>query len=280
MKKMTIVTDSTCDLTEEEIAQLDIHVVPLSIIIDGKTYIDRVDISPEAFIEKMEQADELPKSSQPAVGEFLKLFDELGRDGSEVLSIHMSGKLSGTVDAARTAAQMSNTNVTIIDSFFTSKALGFQVRKAAQLSLLGKSLKEITVELERIRTETKLYIVVDTLENLLKGGRIGKGKALLGSLLHIKPIAKLEDGELSPAARVRNHSQAIKYLMKQLLQDIEGKTIRRIELAHADGYELALKMKAKIEELTGFDKIDIHYTTPVIATHAGRGAVGFMYYAD
>ncbi len=280
MNKIKIVTDSTCDLSMSEIDALNIHVIPLSVTINGETYLDRIEITPKTFMQKMKLSPELPKSSQPAIGEFVKLYDELGEDGSEVLSIHMTGKMSGTVEAARAAAKMSKTKVTVVDSLFISKALAFQVKRAVSLVNEGKQVNDIIEELHDVRSNTKLFLVVDTLENLAKGGRIGKSKAMIGSLLNIKPIAMLEDGELSPVAKVRNQSQAIKFLIKQFTEDIEGKTIRSVGLAHANGLELALKVKHKIEELTGFEMVEIEDTTPIIGTHAGEGAIGFMYHAE
>lgn len=280
MKMIKIVTDSTCDLSKEEVEELNVHVIPLSISIDGKTYIDGTDMTPDLFIEKMKQSEELPKSSQPAVGEFVELYDRLGSDGSEVLSIHMSGKLSGTVDAARTAAQMTNTKVTVIDSLNISKGLAFQVREAANKAKKGLGLMEIIEAVQAVKNETRLYVVVDTLENLVKGGRIGKGKALIGSLLKIKPIAFLEEGEYSPVAKVRSHSQAVKYLVKQFVQDMKGKTIKGVGIAHADGLDFALKLKERIEKVTGYQAVEICPTTPIVSTHTGTGAIGFVYYGD
>ncbi len=276
-----IVTDSTCDLSQSEVEQLNIHVVPLSISIDGETYVDDgIDITPHSFIEKMKRSKELPKSSQPPVGKFVDLYDQLGSDGSEVLSIHMSGKMSGTVDAARTAAKMTNTKVTVIDSLHISKGLAFQVREAAKKASKGCGLKEIIERVQAVKNETKLFVVVDTLENLVKGGRIGKGKALIGSLLKIKPIAFLEEGEYSPVAKVRSHSQAVKYLVKQFVKDMKGKTIKGVGIAHADGLDFAIKLKTQIETVTGYQAVEISPTTPIVSTHTGRGAIGFVYYGE
>lgn len=116
MEKIKIVTDSTADLSEDMIGDLDIHVVPLSIFIEGETYLDRVDLSPEMFLEKMKASDELPKSSQPSAGVFAELYDELGKDGSKVISIHMTGGMSGTVRSAESAAEITETDVTVVDS--------------------------------------------------------------------------------------------------------------------------------------------------------------------
>jgi DegV family protein with EDD domain len=280
MKEIKIVTDSTVDLSNEEIEKYGIHVVPLSISIEGETFLDRVDITPSMFMEKMKQSKELPKSSQPPAGEFAKLYDELGSDGSTVLSIHMTGNMSGTVRSAESAAEMSSSNVKVIDSRFISKALSFQVIEAAKMAAEGKSLEAILTRVEEIKNGTNLFVVVDTLENLVKGGRIGKGRALIGSLLNIKPIASLEGGEYTPVAKVRSHSQVVKYLAAQFVEDVKGKTIRGVGLVHADGLELAQKLKSRIIELTGYDAIEIVDTTPIIGTHTGPGAIGFMYYTE
>lgn len=277
MNKVKIVTDSTCDLTLEELSVLDVHVIPLSIQVDGQSYIDGVDISPIQFIEKMRGVKELPKSSQPPVGEFVKLYDELGEDGSEILSIHMTGNMSGTMSAAHTASEMTQSKVTVVDSLFISRALGFQVKKAVELVNEGKSVNEIVMELEKSREGTRLYLMVDTLENLTKGGRIGKVSAMIGSLLKIKPIAMLQEGALQPVTKARNHTQAIKYLLEQLVTDTNGKKIKHIGIAHANALDLSLKLKGKIEELTAFNQTEIVVTTPIISTHTGEGAIGFMY---
>ncbi|MCP3738878.1 DegV family protein [Rossellomorea sp. BNER] len=278
MTDIKIVTDSTVDLSEEIISQYDIHVVPLSLTIEGETFLDRVEITPSQFIGKMRNAKELPKSSQPAAGTFVELYNQLGADGSTILSIHMTGKMSGTVRSAESAAKMSNSKVHVIDSRFISKGMGFQVIEAAKLAQEGHDLESILAHLDEIRHQTKLFVVVDTLENLVKGGRIGKGRAMIGSLLNIKPIASLAGGEYTPVAKVRSHSQVVKYLASQFVEDIKGKTIGKIGLVHADGYELAQNLKNKLVELTGFDEIEIEETTPIISTHTGVGAIGFMYY--
>jgi DegV family protein with EDD domain len=280
LNKIKIVTDSTGDLTEKEINDLDIHVVPLSITIDGETYLDRVELTPSSFLEKMRNSKELPKSSQPPAGAFLEKYDELGKDGSIILSIHMTGNMSGTVRSAESAAEMSSSQVKVVDSRFISRGLAFQVIEAAKLAKAGKSLEEILRSIEEIRNKTDLFVVVDTLENLVKGGRIGKGRAIIGSLLNIKPIASLAGGEYTPVAKVRSHSQVVKYLTSQFVDDVKGKTIRGVGLVHADGMKLAQNIKNKIKEKTGFDEFEIGETTPVISTHTGIGAIGFMYYTD
>lgn len=280
MNKIKIVTDSTMDMPDEIVKSLGIVIVPLSVTIEGKTYLDRIEVNPVNFIEKMSVIAELPKSSQPAAGTFLETYDQLGAEGFEVLSIHMAGKLSGTVRSAESAAKMTKTKVTVVDSEFVSKALAFQLKEAAEMAAAGRSMGEILHRLEMIRKSTKLYVMVDTLENLVKGGRIGKGKAFIGSLLNIKPIASLEDGEYTPVTKVRSYSQVVKFFAKQFTEDMKGRTIRGVGIAHVEAQELALRIKESIVELTGFHDIEIDYTSPIVSTHTGRGALALMYYFD
>jgi DegV family protein with EDD domain len=280
MSKIKIVTDSTMDMPIEMAEKLGIVVVPLSVTINGETYLDRVEIQPAEFIETMKNLEELPKSSQPSTGTFLEIYDRLGEEGYEVLSIHMTGKMSGTVRSAESAAQMTNTKVTVIDSLFISLALLFQVREAAKMAKQGKSMEEIISRLEKVREHTKLYIMIDTLENMVKGGRIGKGKAFIGSLLNIKPIASLEGAEYNPVTKVRSHSQVVKFLAKQFAEDVKGKTILGAGIVHAEAYELSTKLKAAITDLTGYKDISIDYTGPTISTHTGPGTIALMYYFE
>jgi len=280
LNNVRIVTDSTIDINKDILDQYDITVVPLSITIDSETYTDGIDLMADEFIKKMKSASELPKSSQPPTGKFLEVYEELGRDGSSVISIHMTKGMSGTVQSAQGAAQMTDVDVTVVDSMFISKALSYQVIEAAQMAQKGASKKEILDRIEKIRQHTHLYVVVDTLENLVKGGRIGKGKAMIGSLLNIKPIANLEDGVYTPVGKVRSQSQAIKFLAKQFADDIKGKTVKAVGIAHADAFDYATKLKNAILQINPNCQVDISFTSPVISTHTGPGALGFMFLAE
>lgn len=275
-----IVTDSTSDLSKEELEKYQIHVVPLTIQVDGKTYADGVDIEPDSFLQLMEEAKELPKSSQPAPGIFKELYDELGKDGDPIISIHMTGGMSGTVQSARQAAEMTDSNVTVVDSRYIAWALAFQLREAVKLRDAGATVEEIVARLEEVRKNTRLFVVLDTLENMVKGGRIGKGKAMFGSLLNIKPIGSLDTGEFSPAAKPRSHKQVVKYLFEQFQKDTAGKTVKGVGLSHARGLETMGNPLIELVRETGFTNIDIAVTSPIISTHTGLGAIGFIYYAE
>jgi DegV family protein with EDD domain len=280
VNKVKIVTDSTVDVPKEELDALGVEVVPLTITVDGKSYADGVDVSAKDYITLLKEAKEIPRTSQPAAGVFAEVYDRLGADGSEIISIHITNGMSGTFNSAQNGAQMSKAKVTVIDSKFISFALGFQVLEAAKLAQEGKTVAEIIDRVEKIRMNSSLYIMVDTLEYLVKGGRIGRGKALVGSLLKIKPIASLADGVYTPVSKVRTYVQLIKYLLKQLETETANKTIKAIGIAQADTLELATEVKDAVAKATGFNNIKIVDTTPIISTHTGPGALALMYFAE
>ncbi|HWK23313.1 MAG TPA: DegV family protein [Ureibacillus sp.] len=280
MGRIHIVTDSTCDLTKEELMEHDIKVVPLNIQIDGKTYIDGQDVEPASFLDLMNNAKELPKSSQPSPGKFKELYDELGANGDQIISIHMTGSMSGTVESARQAAELSESDVTVVDSRYIAVGLAIQIREAIKLRDAGATVEEIVARLDKVRKNTRLFVVVDKLDNLIKGGRIGKGKGMIGSLLNIKPIATLDDGSYTPVAKARSHKQVVSYLFKQFQEDVSGKTIKAVGISHADGLTtLGNPLKELIESI-GFNEVEIKFTSPIISTHTGSGAIGFIYFAE
>ena len=278
MTKIHIVTDSTCDLSKEEIENLGIHIVPLTIQMGSHTYTDGVDIFPEEFLEKMKGLEELPKSSQPAPGRFVELYDELGKDGSKIISIHMTGGMSGTVDSARQAAEITESDVVVVDSRYIAWGLTFQLREAAKKRDEGATVEEIVAHVNRVRENTRLFVVLDTLENMVKGGRIGKGKAMLGSILNLKPVAHLDIGEVTICAKPRSHKQVVKYLFEQFQKDTAGKKVLGVGLSHANALDTMGNPLLDLVRETGFTNIDIAFTSPIISTHTGPGAIGFMYY--
>jgi len=282
MSSIKIVTDSALDMTSEELERMGIKMVPLTVLVDGKTYLDTVDISAEEFLSKMAAASELPKTSQPPVGQFLDVYNELGADGSQIISIHMTGGMSGTYQSAKQAADMSSANVTVVDSRYISRALAYQVLEAAHMAKGGHTVEEIVARLEEVRAQTKLYIMVDTLENLVKGGRIGKARGFIGSLLNIKPIADLDIGALSPVVKVRSHTKALAFFADRLSEELKGKELVHFSIMHAGRNSAAFseKLKEEVERITGFRGTEIGITAPIISAHAGPGAVGIMYQAQ
>lgn len=282
MTTIKIVTDSTCDLPAELAAKHGIEVVPLSITFGEETFLDGVDITASEFMDKLRASEELPKSSQPAVGVFEETYNRLAASGDDVriISIHITEGMSGTMNAAKTAADMSNADVTVVNSRFISQALAFQVVKAAELAKEGKSVEEIIKAIDKVREGTSLFIMVDTLEYLKKGGRIGRGKALLGSLLKIKPIASLADGVYTPVTKVRTHMQMIQTLTKTFADETKGRVVKKVGIAHADAEALAAKLKQSVESINESIDVTIYPTSPIISTHTGPGAIALMYYSE
>ncbi|MBD8034066.1 DegV family protein [Solibacillus merdavium] len=281
MSQIHIVTDSTCDLTDAEIKQHGIHVVPLTVQIDDKTYTDRVNLQPDTFIELLKTAKELPKSSQPAPGVFKELYEELGKDGSQVVSIHMTGSMSGTYQSANQAAEMSNADVTVIDSRYIAFGLAFQLREAIRLRDAGATVEEILAGVNKVRENTRLFVALDTLENMVKGGRIGKGKAVVSSLLNIKPIGHLDIGEVTICAKPRSYKQIVKFLMSEFEKDTKGKKVMAVGISHANSMDTLVNPLIEQVKATGFTgEVEVAFTSPVISTHTGEGAIGFMYYTE
>ncbi|WP_332631505.1 DegV family protein [Halalkalibacter flavus] len=275
-----IVTDSTSDLTKDLIQTYGIEVVPLSISVNGQTYLDGIDITKSDFVKLLTSSEELPKSSQPSVGYFeetyLRLLAE--PDTTHIISIHLTEGMSGTFNSARTAADMIGENVTVINSQFISHALAFQVIEAAKMASDGHSVEEIVARLEEVREHTSLYLMVDTLEYLVKGGRIGRGKALLGSILKIKPIASLADGVYTPVNKVRTHIQMIEYFKKQFIEETSSLKVKAVGIAHIEAESLANKLKdaLQLKQIP----VTITETSPIISTHTGPGAIALMYYSE
>ncbi|MFX3633802.1 MAG: DegV family protein [Candidatus Pristimantibacillus sp.] len=277
MPGIIIVTDSTTDLPKELLEQYQIKVIPLSVYVDGVAYEDNVTITPLEFLHKMKHANELPKTSQPAVGIFVETYDRLGKDGDTIISIHMTSGMSGTYASAFAAAEMSSSNVIVIDSQMISQALGFQVIEAAKMALEGCTVEMITNRMKEILNRTSLFIVVETLENLVKGGRVGKATGWISSILSIKPIAMIQEGVYTPFAKVRTSSQIIKKLMERFEEVNNENKITEIGISHADNLPLAERLREEISRITSV-AVRIRPASPVITTHTGPGAIGFSYH--
>lgn len=280
MTNLKIVTDSSCTMEPQVCEELGIYVMPLSVMIDGVVYADDENLSGDSFMEMMAKAKDLPKTSQPPIGHFVELYDELGRDGSEILSIHMTKGLSGTVEAARQASNLSKAKVTVVDSDTTDQGLSFQVICAARLAQSGKELPEVLAEVRKVREKTKLFIGVSTLENLVKGGRISRAKGLLSSLLNMKIVMDFDHSELIPIVKGRGIKTFNKWFdeLKEELKRLP--TVKQIGISHADGLELAEHFKEELQQLFPEMHIPLLQTTPIIATHTGKGAFAITFYTE
>jgi DegV family protein with EDD domain len=280
MTNVKIVTDSSCTMQKNVRDDLNIHMMPLSVMIDGVVYADDDHLEGEHFMEMMGNAKALPKTSQPPIGEFVELYDKLGADGSKIISIHMTKGLSGTVEAARQAGNLSSSDVTVIDSDFTDQGLSFQVIQAAKLAKNGADVPEILAEINHVKENTKLFIGISTLDNLVKGGRISRATGLLSNIFNMKVVMDFEHTELIPVAKGRGVKTFNKWFeeLKQELSHLSN--VRQIGISHADGLELANGFKEGLQSLFPDMDIPVLHTNPVIATHTGKNAFAIMYYTD
>ena len=278
MSKVYIVTDSTADLTEEEVKQFEISIVPMNISIDGENYIDGVTITKEEFKEKMIASAELPKTAQPSIGRFVEVYDELGKNGDSVISIQMMRSISGTVDAARQAADITETNVTVVDSDFTSRSMGMIVKEAAKAAQDGKTIEEILEIIEDAKKRTTLYLTVVNLDNLIKGGRISQLMGMFSNLLNIKLFLQVINGKIE----IIQKGRGLKSLQKKYDEIFEQmksapKGIQEIGIMHAGLSDFNEGNIARVRELFPDVPLTIVTTSPIIMSHTGVDAMAITY---
>ena len=278
MSRIIIVTDSTADLTEQEIQDFNIHVVPLNITIQEEHYLDGETITKEEFKNKMIASSELPMTAQPSIGRFVELYDELGKDGSEIISIHLMNSISGTVNAARQAADITESTVTVVDSDFTSRSMGIIVREAAKAAQEGKSAAEVLEVIESTRQRTKLYLTVLNLDNLIKGGRISRVMGAFSNLLNIKLFLEVINGKIEIVQKGRG----LKSLQKKYDEVFEEMKacptgIQEIGIMHAGLNEFNQSQIDTLRELFPEAKLTIVMTSPIIMSHTGVDAMAVTY---
>ena len=278
MSRVYIVTDSTADLTEEEVKQFEISIVPMNISIDDENYIDGVTITKEEFRQKMIESDELPKTAQPSIGRFVEVYDELGKKGDSVISIQMMRSISGTVDAARQAADITETNVTVVDSDFTSRSMGMIVKEAAKAAQEGKTVEEILEIVEDAKKRTTLYLTVVNLDNLIKGGRISQLMGMFSNLLNIKLFLQVINGKIE----IIQKGRGLKSLQKKYDEIFERMKaapngIQEIGIMHAGLSDFNEGNIARVRELFPDVPLTIVTTSPIIMSHTGVDAMAITY---
>lgn len=275
MGTIRIVTDSSITIEPELIKALDITVVPLSVMIDSKLYSDN-DLKEEGhFLSLMKASKSLPKTSQPPVGLFAETYENLVKKGvTDIVAIHLSPALSGTIEASRQGAEIAEAPVTVLDSGFTDQAMKFQVVEAAKMAKAGASLNEILAAVQAIKSKTELYIGVSTLENLVKGGRIGRVTGVLSSLLNVKVVMALKNDELKTLVKGRGNKTFTKWLDSYLAKN-SHRPIAEIAISYAGEASLALTLKERIAAYYNHS-ISVLETGSIIQTHTGEGAFAVM----
>lgn len=280
MAKVKIVTDSSAQITDEELKQYGITIVPLTVMIDDTVYIDRDTITNETFVPKMLAAHDLPKTSQPPVGKFVEAFDQLGEDGSQVLCLNMLEAISGTVHAAEQAATLSKADVTVVDSQSTDRGLGFQVIEAAKLAQQGADMKTILARVDKVRNNTKLYLCVMTLDNIVKGGRLHPIAGAITNFLNIKLGLQVTGGKLKIISKGRGDKSLKKFFNGIIDEMKDTPSIKSIGISYVTETDVlkdtVQKLKSEFPDASFLERV----TSPTISTHTGKGAFALIYYSD
>jgi DegV family protein with EDD domain len=278
-----LVLDSTADFTGAAARFANMREVPLYVRFGDESLKDHVDIAPEAFYERLAAAFELPTTSQPTPHDFLAVYEELAGSGYErIYSVHLSSKLSGTFQSASLAArELAGDRVVLIDSGTVSLACALLALAIQRRLAAGSTDEEIDALVERFRRDVGVIFTVSTLDYLQKGGRIGRARALAGSLLHVRPILAVRDGEVVPVARARGRQKALEEFARVFLDATQNEPGLRVAIAHANAPEWVDVLRDLVVKARPRAEIELVETLgAVIGTHAGPGAVGFFWFHD
>jgi len=282
MSNVAVITDSTAYIPDALLKAYHITVTPQVLIWGDETFHDGVDILPNEFYRRLETAKIMPTTSQVPIVVMKAEFEKLLEEGYEVLGIFLSAKLSGTMQSATQALEMlpkAAGKIAIVDSNSTAMAMGFHVLSAARAAQSGNNLEECRKLAEEARKHTGVYFVVDTLEFLRRGGRIGGAQALLGSALNIKPLLELRDGRIESVEKIRTKSKAIERMIDRIAEQVAGRTPIRLATLHANA-EAEARAALETAQLR-LQPIETVFASvsPVIGAHAGPGTIGLAYMA-
>jgi DegV family protein with EDD domain len=271
-----IVTDSACDLSDAELAEWGIGLVPLSIRFGDDEFVDRTELTTDEFYRRLAESEHLPETSAPAPGAFAKMFNDLADEGATgVVCINLSEALSATIQSARTAAQSDDVeiDVRVVNSKSVTGGLGSIVLVAAKAARDGASLEEIVALAEDLTGRTRVYATLDTLDNLKKGGRIGGAQAAFGAMLSIKPLLDLSTGEVVAAGKQRTRKRSLAWVREKLT---EAGEVENLAILHSNATDID-EFMASISDIPSVATARTNIIGAVIGTHGGPGIVGITY---
>lgn len=274
--KTAVVTDSTAYIPKEMRAKWNIYMIPLQVIFGDEVYEEEIDLGPNEFFEKVKHTD-LPTTSQPPIGRFVELFEQLSLDGYDaVITIHLSSAVSGTYQGAVTAGGMvEGIKVYPFDSEISCMVQGFYALEAAERVSRGEDPDEIIARLEELKKSADAYFMADDLSHLQRGGRLTGAQAFIGSLLQVKPLLHFENKVIVPSEKVRTRKKALKRIGELLGEAVGGSDeLFRAVVIHANREEEAMTWKAKLEGMYPNVEFSVSYFGAVIGTHIGEGAMG------
>lgn len=278
-KKFKVLTDSTVDLTKEEIEKYGITILPLTALLNDTTYVDNETVTREEFIELMSNTDEFPKTTQPTLGTVLEKYNELTKDNTEVLAIHLTKELSGTFSTSLQATTMledNNNKAVSVDSKFAARALAFQVLKACECAEKGMTIEETLPILEEVKANTILYISLSNLDNLIKGGRISHLTGSITKLLNIKVNLKLIDGKLEIDSKGRGNKSILKRHL-EIMNEVKNKEVVSIGITHTGMTETLETIIKIIKETFPNATFNIDYASLAVAAHVGKEGFAIQY---
>lgn len=277
--RTAIVTDSTAYIPQEMREQLNIHMVPLSVVFGSETYREEIDITAEEFFKEIKDADQLPTTSMPPIGLFVEKFEELAKDYDAVICIHLSSGISGTFQGSVTSGEMvDGIKVYSFDSELACRVEGFYVIEAAKMAQEGADPETIIARLDEIKKSIRAYFMVDDLTNLQRGGRLSSAQAIIGSLLQVKPVLHFEDKKIVPFEKIRTRKKAINRIVELFEEDASSGDPMECIIIEANGDAQALELKQQLSAKFPNVNFETSYFGPVIGTHLGEGAVGIGWY--
>lgn len=278
-RRVRIVTDSSADLSEDTAADLGITVVPLSVNFDDGSYRCGVDITSDQFYEKLERSRTLPTTSQPTPHDFLQTYEELSWETRNILSIHIASAMSGTVRSAQTAADgIAGVAVDVMDSRTVSASLGMIAIEAARAAERGADLAELKMLVSNLSVRARIFFTVGDLNYLVRGGRIGRARALIGKVAGIRPILTIEDGMVTAVGKARGDKGVLEALVELARPELDGGSGGMLGLIHACRPEAAAKVRGAFNDAFGFDEVQLFELGGIVGTHAGPGTWGVSYF--
>lgn len=281
MKKIAWITDSTCYIEPEYAKQNDIFVVPIGITFENETYKDGIDITENELYQRLTTSRSLPKTSQPVIGELAALFEELKKEYDLAIAVHLSTELSGTANATKQAADIADFPLELVDSRLISLPVAHLIRKGQEMIREGFSPEDTANKLRTMYQCNKLYVMIGSMDQLHKSGRVSAIQMMMGSLLQIKPILTFEEGKLIPFDKVRSQKKALAYMVARLKEDLEqGLIIKTVYILEGSAKQEALSIQEQVRSLSSNIEIVIGPLGSAIGVHAGSGTIALTWFRE
>lgn len=275
-----IVTDTTACLARQQAEALGVPVVPQVIVFDGQEYLEGIDMDIQDFLQKLRGSEQLPKTAAPPIGEFTKIFQRLAPTREAILCIHPSSDVSGTVRSALTAAsEFPGVDIRVVDTRLIASPLASMVKLAVGWAREGLSVDEIESRVREMSARSRVYFLVPSLDFLARGGRIGGAKALMGSLLQIKPILSFKDGRVEPYENARTFKHALARLKEIVLSQAPKDTSAYLTVLHAGVPDQGEALARDLMQQLGLEAVEVYDMPPAIVTHAGPGILGVGFFS-